>query len=70
MLQGLGEPCHCKGDMGQPTEALPEEEHPEEEVVKWDKDASGKPREEMFFLKFRVFPSGISIQRVLLGHEN
>ena len=31
--------------MGQPTEELPEEEHPEEEVVKWDKDASGKPRE-------------------------
>lgn len=56
--------------MGQPTEELQEEEHSEEEVEKWDKDASRKPREERLFLKFRVFPSGISIQRVLLGHEN
>ena len=42
----------------------------EGEVEKWDKDASRKPQEERFFLKFRVFPSGISIQRVLLGHKN
>lgn len=43
------EPLPLQGDVGQPTEELPEEEHPEEEVEKWDKDAPGKPREEMFF---------------------
>lgn len=63
--QGLGEPGLCKGDMGQPKRSYIRR--------KWRSGTKmhlESPGKRDFFLKFRAFPSGISIQRVLLGHEN
>lgn len=66
----MGSPAFAGGEQGQPAEGAIEDEKPEEEEETWKKKCVKETKGRIFFLHIKVFPSGISIQKVVLGHES